>query len=235
MDGSPRWTSRRCSAGSSASAGYLQNHREHSTSPRTLVGGAVVGVADALAPIGRQPESWFGTTTSFRRGSAATCFEVRGQRCVQRRRLRLLGAFLVCESVGPAQVDHIDGGRYVGLEAPRQRRGATPLDRPARRPHKDSVLSSSVDAAPRSAGHGGGAAAALLVPTASGGGTDPMLTAREWSSPVVSNQRPIQPVLTGAVGEHLADIPRPEVAVVELRVPDPSNDCRRSSEPSCAD
>src|ERR1700679_1108038 len=45
------------------------------------------------------------------------------------------------------------------------------------------------------------AAAVNFSPIASGGSTEPMLTARNGSSPVASSQRPIQPVDTGSDGE----------------------------------
>ena len=47
----------------------------------------------------------------------------------------------------------------------------------------------------------GSEAAVHLAPTARGGNTEPMLTARIGSSPLASSQRPIQPVLTGVLGD----------------------------------
>ncbi|CAM5702267.1 hypothetical protein MAUB1S_04063 [Mycolicibacterium aubagnense] len=43
-------------------------------------------------------------------------------------------------------------------------------------------------------------AATCFWPTASGGSTVPMFTARIGSSPLVSSQRPIQPLVTASTG-----------------------------------
>jgi len=61
-------------------------------------------------------------------------------------------------------------------------------------------------AAPRSLARGfcaptGNAAAVHRLPTDRGGSTEPVFTARTGSSPVASSQRPIHPVLVGALGE----------------------------------
>ena len=40
-----------------------------------------------------------------------------------------------------------------------------------------------------------------MAPTASGGSTSPMLSASNGSSPAVSSQRPIHPVVTGVSGD----------------------------------
>src|ERR1700730_19120096 len=68
-----------------------------------------------------------------------------------------------------------------------------------------SVPSASIASANLSADSGFSdavsAAAVHFSPTASGGRTDPILTARNGSSPVASSQRQIQPVGTGSDGE----------------------------------